>query len=78
MVVCCVAQENEVHANYTSILTGTTKLRFSCIHSSVVFYLIDTKFAVEVPSYQRRLHTKFEESSVGLSQDMSEQTFMFF
>jgi len=61
-VVCCAAEENGARANYVSILTGTTKLRFSHIHNSVVFYLINPKVAVEVPAYQGRLHTKFEEN----------------
>ena len=77
-VVCCVAQENRGCANYVSILTGTTKLPFSHIHNSVIFYLINPKVAVEVPAYQRRLHTKFEENCAKCFQDMSEQTFKFF
>ena len=56
-----VAQENGARAIYLSILTGTTKLRFSPIYNSVVFYLINPKVAVDVPAYQRRLHTKFEK-----------------
>ena len=62
-VVCHAAQENGAHANYVSILTGTTKSRFSPIYNSVVFYLINPKVAVDVPAYQRRLHTKFEKKS---------------
>jgi len=30
------------------------------IHGSVIFYLKSTKFAVKVPAYNRRLHSKFE------------------
>ena len=44
----------------------------------MVFYLINLKVAVEVPAYQRRLHTKFEENRVKRFRDMSEQTFKFF
>ena len=60
----CVVQpqENGARAKYVSILTGITKSRFSRIHNSVVFYLIDPRIAVEVPAYQGRLHTKFEEN----------------
>ena len=76
--MCRAAQENRTRANYLSILTGTTKLQFSPIHNSVVFYLINSKVAVEVPAYQRRLHTKFEENCVKRFQDMGEQTFKFF
>ena len=36
MVVCCVAQKNRVRTNGVSILTGTTKSRFSHICSSVM------------------------------------------
>ena len=76
--MCPAAQENGARANYMSILTGTTKSRFSRIHNSVVFYLINPKVAVEVPAYQRRVHTKFEENRAKRFQDMSEQTFKFF
>ena len=55
-----------------------TKSRFSRIHNSVVFYLINPKVAVEVPAYQGRLHTKFEENRAKRFRDMSEQTFKFF
>ena len=37
-VVCCAAQENGVRANRVSILTETTKSRFSRICSSVMIY----------------------------------------
>ena len=77
-VVCRAAQENGARANYVSILTGTTKSWFSHIHNSVVFYLINSKVAVEVPAYLRRLHIKFEENRVKLFRDMSKQTFKFF
>ena len=40
MVVCCAAQENGVCANGVSILTGTTKLQFSRIHSSMMLLKI--------------------------------------
>ena len=43
-----------------NILTGTTKLRFSCIHRSMKFYLKITKFAVELPAYKGRLDSKIE------------------
>ena len=47
-----------------------------------IFYalitLIDAKVAEEVPAYQGRLLTKFEENLVSHFQHMSEQTFMFF
>ena len=76
--VCHAAQENGACANYVSILTGTTKSRYSRIHNSVVFYLINSKVAVEVPAYQRGLHTIFEENHVKRFRDMSEQTFKFF
>ena len=64
--------------NYVSILTGTTKLRFTRIHNSMIFSPKNTKVAVEVPAYQRKLHTKFEENRVKRFRDMSEQTFEFF
>ena len=41
-----------------SILPGTTKLQFSCIHRSMTFYLKITKFAVELPVYKGRLDSK--------------------
>ena len=39
---------------------------------------MNSKVAVEVPAYQGRPHTKFEENRVNIFRDMSEQTFMFF
>jgi len=69
---CRAAQENGACANYVSILTGTTKSRFWHILNSMIFY------PVEVPAYQGRLNTKFEENCVKRFQDMSEQTFEFF
>jgi len=59
MVVCCATQ---VRANYVSIITETPKSRFSCIHNSVIFHLMNAKVAVEVPAYQGRQYTKFEEN----------------
>jgi len=41
-----------------SILTGTTKLRFSCIHGSVTFYTKITKFAVDLPACKGRQDSK--------------------
>ena len=41
-------------------------------------YLMDAKVPVEVPAYQGKLHTKFEENRINHSRDMSEQTFMLF
>ena len=76
--MCRAAQENEARENYVSILTGTTKSRISHILNSMVFYPKNTKVAVELPVYQGRLHTKFEENHVKCFQDMSEQTFKFF
>ena len=73
-VVCRAAQENRACTNYISILTGTTK---SCIRNSIIFYLKNTKVTVEVPTYQGRLHIKFEENRVKRFRDMSEQTFEF-
>ena len=56
----------------------TTKLRFSRIRNVMIFYPKNTKVAVEVPTYQEKLHTKFEENHVKCFRDMSEQTFEFF
>ena len=78
MVVCRAAQENGARASYVSILTGITKSRFSHIRNSMIFYPKNTKAAVEVPAYQGRQHTKFEENHVKRIRDMSEQTFEFF
>jgi len=43
-----VAQKNGACANGVNILTGTTKLRFSRIRSSVIPYPNGTKFTVEL------------------------------
>ena len=77
-IVCRAAQENGARANYVSILTGKTKSQFSPIYNSVVFYLINPKVAVDVPAYQRRLHTKFEKNRAKRFRGISEQTFKFF
>jgi len=58
-VVCRAAQENGAHANEVSILTGTTKSRFSRICSYVIPYLNGTKFAVKLASTQGRPDFKF-------------------
>ena len=76
--MCRAALENGAHINYVSILTGKIKSQFSRIHNSVVFYLINFKVAVEVPAYQRRLHTKFEENRAKRFRDMSKQNFQVF
>ena len=44
----------------------------------MIFYPKNTKVGVEMPAYQGRLHTKFEENHVEHFRDMSEQTFEFF
>ena len=46
--------EGKVGTNYMGILTGITKLQFSCIHNCMIFYLMDAKVAVEVPAYVLR------------------------
>ena len=46
-----------------SMLTGITKSRFSRIHRSVIFYPKNTKFAVEVRAYNRKLHSKVGSKS---------------
>ena len=79
MVMCHVAQENGMRANYVcEYIVRTTKSRSSRIHYSMIFYPKNTKVAVEVPAYQGRLHTKFEKNCVKRFQDMSEQTFKIF
>ena len=55
-----------------------TTMRFSRIRNSMIFYPKNTKVDVEVPAYQGRLHTKFEENCVKRFRDMSERTFKFF
>ena len=60
-----------------SILTGTTKTRFSRIHRSVIFYPKITKFAVELPAYKGTLHTKIEVNRASRFRDTSEQSFIF-
>jgi len=61
-----------------SILTGTTK-RFSRIHNHrpVIFYLKNIKFAVEVPIYKGRVHSKNEANRASRFRDTSEQSFSF-
>ena len=58
-VVCRAAQENGACTNIVSILTGTTKSRFSRIRNSVIPYPNGTKFTVELASTQGRPDFKF-------------------
>ena len=59
------------------MLTGVTKSQFSRIHRSVIFYLKNTKFTVEVPAYNRKLHSKVEVNFASCFQDMGNQSFGF-
>ena len=47
--------------NKVAIFTHLYKVAIFTHLYSVVFYLINPKVAVDVPAYQRRLHTKFEK-----------------
>ena len=60
-----------------SILTGTTKYRFSCIHRSVTFYQKVTKFAVELPAYKEGLDSKIEVNCARCFWDTRDQSFSF-
>ena len=73
--MCRAAQEIGARAHYVSILTGTTKSRFSRIRNSMI---LRTPKLLWRPAHQGRLHTKFEENRVKRFQDMTEQTFSFF
>ena len=59
---CVMRPKKTGCVNYLSIFTGTTKLRFSIIHNSIIVYLMGAKAALVVPTYQGRPHTKFEEN----------------
>ena len=59
------------------ILTGITKSRFSRIHRSMIFYLKNTKFVVEVSVYNRKLHSKVEVNRASRFRDTSDQSFGF-
>ena len=58
-----------------SILTGRKKTQFSHLCSSVIPYLIGTKFATDMPASYGSLHTKFEEHQSSHFRDTSEQNF---
>jgi len=58
-IVCRAAQENGGRANGVSILTGTTKSRFSRICHSVIPYPNGTKSTVELASTQGKPGFKF-------------------
>ena len=71
-IICCVIERHLIvrirHCGYQPqfmiiiiILSQLTGRKFHCIHSSVIFYMNDTKFAVEDPAYQGSPHTKFEK-----------------
>ena len=74
-----VVQPNKTGRAQTGvgILTGITKSRFSRIHKSMIFYLKNIKFAVEVPAYNRKLHFKVEVNRTSCFRDMSDQSFSF-
>ena len=59
-----------------SILTGRKKTQFSHLCSSVIPYLIGTKFATDVSASYGSLHTKFEENRSSHFRGMSEQNFI--
>ena len=75
-VVCRAAQENGVSVNGVSILTETTKSRYSRIHSSVMSYPNGTKCTVELASMQGRPHFKLWQDPLSCSWDMSQQIFI--
>ena len=52
-------------------------LRFSRIYRSVIFYLKNTKFAVKVPAYNWKLHSKVEVNHASRFRDTSDQSFGF-
>jgi len=60
-----------------SILTGITKSQFSRIHRSMIFYLKNTKFAVEVPAYNRKLHSKVEVNRTSRFRHTIDQSLSF-
>ena len=59
-----------------SILAGRKTTHFSHLCSSVIPYLIGTKFASEVPASKGSLHIKFEENRASHFRDTSEQKFV--
>ena len=64
------------HANGSEYINRNNK-RFSRIHKSMIFYLEISKFAVEVPSYKWRLHTKIKVNRASLFRDMKDLCFFF-
>ena len=60
-----------------NILTGITKSRFIRIHRFVIFNPKKTKFAVKVPAYNRKLHSKVEINHASQFRDTSDQSFGF-
>ena len=57
-------------------LTGRKKTQFSHLCSSVIPYLIETKFATDMPASYGSLHTKFEDNQSSHFRDTSEQNFV--
>ena len=62
------------HREY--IITGRKKTQFSHLCSSVIPYLIGTKFATDVPASYGSLHTKFEDNRSSHFRDTSEHNFV--
>ena len=59
-----------------STLTGRKKTKFSHLCSSVIPYVIGTKFSREVSASKGIPHTKFEENCSSHFRDTSEQNFV--
>ena len=53
------------------------KSQFSRIHRSVIFYPKNTTFVVEVPAFNRKLHSKVEVNCTSCFLDTSDQSFGF-
>ena len=60
MVVCCVAQENGACVQNMGILTRKTMYDFTPVCNFVISCLNRTKFTVQMPAYEGRLHIKLE------------------
>ena len=64
---------------WSEYITHSLRIQFSRIHRSFIFYLKNTKFAVEVPAYKGRLHSKKNEANCASHfRDTSEQSFFAF
>ena len=74
----CGPRKQGARANGSEYINRNNKAAiFTHSYRSVIFNLKNTKFAVELPAYKGRLHSKNEANCASRFRDTSEQSFSF-